>query len=1284
MRFHSHCHGANIQLSEDGNTATRVSGFSHAIVFSNGPLEPGRRVSFEFCKYETCWNGALRAGLTNHNPDGLDPGALPQYLLPNLTELPGTWAKSIPESKAKTENLFSLFYTRERVVQFLINNEHLQQYQLPEGSLDIKRPVWVILDLHGWTVSIRCIQPIQDDVPSEVLARGPEAAAAFQVAANSGTKAVHRTRLMIVGQAGAGKTYLKKALLGQSCFEEEIPTGGLDTTQLCHIMTQDGTSSPVWQQQRQEKSDQEKDTTAEIEEEYAQAIAANIAHELLRRRGQEKDSISKGRTEDNSTQAPVGDDTIEDIHVEKGSQEAISREERRDEPRREDEDKQEPEIISDLEVTDSNRMSEIDSSDLSDSKGHTTPSTGGVDTTLAEFTSSLDRLVAGRVAALVDEYLKRSENMEDNLKEQMEKGEPRSIDLSIWDFTGQSVYYTLHQVYLSSRAVYLLTFDLTKDLDAPIQSQSDGCCEQVEWSQGKFTNLDHIDFWLRSVHAHTAENARNVPDNTALSPPIFIIGTHRDGLGSDPAERDRQVDEKFRVIRACTQGKPYQSHILPTYFAVENCSENTDDQIVKLRECIEQVARQEPYMGEHIPLKWLRFEHSVAELVKKGTNCLPIEKVKQMASEVGIASDQGVATMLQFYQDLGVVIYNPEPGVLDVALQNMVILRPQWLMEVFKRITETSQDDTEFAPCWKRLHEQGILEDRLVDHLWAETLEQKPALLGLMEKFDLLCRDHKAKGQIWYYMPSCLKELPNREELVTDAKNAVIFYITFGGFLPVGLFHRLVVRASRWSLDHGDQPPKLTFRQARFFVDEQHDFVLEMAPVRFARLKVTMVKAERSDEGGSRRMSSKGPVGQKACAKVRNFLDTALSDLRASWMKRLTHRFSVVCPCGRRCGLHGTEGCKRPTCLHFLNLEECLASSFVMCEHRQVKTSTFRKWFPKEKPTIVPFTLNTPSRKDKITEDNIPPWVKAASKLLNSGCEGADWLALATKLGYKKAKIQKFQDELNPALILILDWIQNSGNTALSLEMMISYLEQMQREDVIDVIQKGQESSAPSPVVFISYNWGIQEEVCLMRDHLERAGFPCWMDIGQMGGGDALYAKIYEGIRNAKAVIVCVTPQYVLSESCNREVYLADLLKKPIIPVMFGKVPWPPPGGLALIFSRLIYVDIHGVGGHGGSGRKADIETKYSDIVNQIRPHVSPIKPKPILQVERAGSGQRTVETGSPNGSQTSQPSAPLSRSQQQQQQQQQQQGQDSESAEGELRQAPRAAVTKCAVCVML
>ena len=33
---------------------------------------------------------------------------------------------------------------------------------------------------------------------------------------------------------------------------------------------------------------------------------------------------------------------------------------------------------------------------------------------------------------------------------------------------------------------------------------------------------------------------------------------------------------------------------------------------------------------------------------------------------------------------------------------------------------------------------------------------------------------------------------------------------------------------------------------------------------------------------------------------------------------------------------------------------------------------------------------------------------------------------------------------------------------------------------------------------------------------IEEKGYKCWMDISHMGGGDVLYDKIYEGIRDAK------------------------------------------------------------------------------------------------------------------------------------------------------------------------
>ena len=74
------------------------------------------------------------------------------------------------------------------------------------------------------------------------------------------------------------------------------------------------------------------------------------------------------------------------------------------------------------------------------------------------------------------------------------------------------------------------------------------------------------------------------------------------------------------------------------------------------------------------------------------------------------------------------------------------------------------------------------------------------------------------------------------------------------------------------------------------------------------------------------------------------------------------------------------------------------------------------------------------------------------------------------------------------------------------------------------------------PPIFISYQWAHQPEVKLLNRHLEMAGLKAWMDVGQMGGGDKLFAKIDEGIRAAKVIICCVSEKYAQSPNCNREV----------------------------------------------------------------------------------------------------------------------------------------------------
>ena len=64
-------------------------------------------------------------------------------------------------------------------------------------------------------------------VPSEIEARGPRAKLAYKNALKTGKVKVYRARIMLIGQGRAGKTSLKKSLLGLPFDPEEESTEGI-------------------------------------------------------------------------------------------------------------------------------------------------------------------------------------------------------------------------------------------------------------------------------------------------------------------------------------------------------------------------------------------------------------------------------------------------------------------------------------------------------------------------------------------------------------------------------------------------------------------------------------------------------------------------------------------------------------------------------------------------------------------------------------------------------------------------------------------------------------------------------------------------------------------------------------------------------------------------------------------------------------------------------------------------------------------------------------------------
>ena len=188
-----------------------------------------------------------------------------------------------------------------------------------------------------------------------------------------------------------------------------------------------------------------------------------------------------------------------------------------------------------------------------------------------------------------------------------DKNKAKEVTLTLWDFAGQHLYYASHSVFLSTRAVYVLVYNLNKSLSARAEPCArQGIHEIIQNNPNDNTNLDDLLSWLVSIDSirpTTEEAGRDLDGQEAnfpymyLRPPILIVGAHA----------DLQSSENIKRMEECIQksifGTSYESHVIRPFFAVDNTNSQVDFGIQKLQKKIMDVVGQEPYMGEEVPLR---------------------------------------------------------------------------------------------------------------------------------------------------------------------------------------------------------------------------------------------------------------------------------------------------------------------------------------------------------------------------------------------------------------------------------------------------------------------------------------------------------------------------------------------------------------------------------------------------------------------------------------------------------------------------------------------------------
>ena len=576
-----------------------------------------------------------------------------------------------------------------------------------------------------------------------------------------------------------------------------------------------------------------------------------------------------------------------------------------------------------------------------------------------------------------NEMLKRMQN-------DQEMEDEGGIFSVLWDFGGQLVYYATHPLFLTSRAIYLLVYDLSQnpsETAKPVVKQ--GVYRTFEDSFGMKTNMAYLDFWLFSIASLACQSERGpVGSNSEVLPeklpPVFLVCTHADRPydGGDP-------NTLARELFGSLQTKPYNKH-LHDVFVVDNTKSGLESEcpeVVRLRNEVLAIAKELPQMKEAIPIKWLKFEKELQAMSKEGHKWMSLETATSIASErCNVVDSEEFKTLLNFLHDKRILIHFDDTPELN----ELVVLDPQWLIDVFKKVITVKPYDHQskkFTELWRKLENNGILYEKLLEQVWGPLFDDRAtceSLLQFMGKFSLLCpwpsSDSPCGKQ--YLVPSMLRTHPPEDimKLVEVASRQIppLFLKFESGQVPPGLFPRLVLLFLQWGKQICLRPErtKLFHHFARFFTSEEGNWSVILLCLS-SSIKVVVHREDPIDESG---VESSLPADASfdtsdvtfPC-EVHRVLGKILESMRKEfcWLKYMRYEASFICPvCCQGgavdyCDTHYVQDCRQEECLHFWSQSQlCNAKSIIYCTksvaavNSRVQTVQFTPWFTSQRNQV--------------------------------------------------------------------------------------------------------------------------------------------------------------------------------------------------------------------------------------------------------------------------------------------------------------------------------------------
>lgn len=405
--------------------------------------------------------------------------------------------------------------------------------------------------------------------------------------------------------------------------------------------------------------------------------------------------------------------------------------------------------------------------------------------------------------------------------------------ISVFDFGGQSVFNVIHPFFLTQSGVYLITFNMEWLSSNAKPSIREEC-------------IRYMSFWLNSVIIHTQNQAGKVA-------PVAFVGTRKDIIHS-PDEHlsiSTLIYETFQssvawphiIENPGAEGPSGKADLV--FFPVNNVLGNQDPTIQHLLQYIERKIDNSDYVHVERPLSWFK----VLDIFKgRNVPYLSYSEVEKIVVSCDIPKSK-LPVLLKFYHEMGILMWHNEDMLRDIVVFDPIeyFVKPATIiickhvpnktdgiyhsLEIHKKVRK------DFPEEFNEMTTHGIVSDKLLLALLEDYVANVKYIKQLMLKYGLLVplllnqsedledimeenTTLEVEGQ-WYLAPALLPEKELNLDTLrfdrTKASNSFAFvfappkglrrYATISyeesrksGFLPNGLFERLIAKSVTWSM----------------------------------------------------------------------------------------------------------------------------------------------------------------------------------------------------------------------------------------------------------------------------------------------------------------------------------------------------------------------------------------------------------------------------------------------------------------------------------------------------